>query len=240
MAGMIQEMEDMDLRDKLNSENPKEAQGALKAPMNACPNTALIELYAVMAGGAHKYGLYNFRDTEISAQTYIGAIRRHMYLWEDGVDDDEESGRSHLAHIMACCALALDATHTGKLVDDRSKTGLVEGILKDCAETHNIYTKENKSIQEKLEEAEDAAFGGSTGLPELPELPELTQETIDEITKVLEKRMFTLPSDVPVPIPVFPFDSPWPGYPPERYPGKGIYVDSIIPVTSENYKLDVE
>lgn len=127
--------------------NPKKAWGALKAPMNATPNTALIELNAVMGGGAHKYGLFNFRDSDIDAMTYIGAIRRHFMLWEDGQDTDEESGRSHLAHIMACCALALDAQHTGKLVDNRSKTGLVPELLKDCARTHNDFMEAHDAKQ---------------------------------------------------------------------------------------------
>lgn len=121
------------------STNPKAAHGAIKAPMNTCPNTALIELNAVMAGGAHKYGAFNFRDTDIDCMTYISAIRRHFMLWEDGEDIDPESGRNHLAHIMACCALALDAHHTGKLVDNRSKTGLVPALLKDCARTHGEF-----------------------------------------------------------------------------------------------------
>jgi hypothetical protein len=121
--------------------NPKKAHGALKAPMNAVPNTALIELNAVMAAGAHKYGIYNFRNTKIDALTYISAIRRHLMLWEDGQDADDETFRSHLAHIMACCALALDAQHTGYLVDNRSKTGVVPELLKDCARTHNEFTK---------------------------------------------------------------------------------------------------
>lgn len=134
---------------KITGPNPKEAMGAAKAPMNACPNTALAELYNVMGGGAHKYGLYNFRDTDISAQTYIGAIRRHLFLWEDGTDTDEESGMSHLAHIMACCALAIDAGYTGKLIDDRSKTGLMPSILKKSAYKFNQYKTDNKSAEER-------------------------------------------------------------------------------------------
>lgn len=125
--------------------NPKKAHGALKAPMNAVPNTALVELYAVMGAGAHKYGVFNFRETKIDAMTYIGAIRRHFMLWEDGEDLDDETKRSHLAHIMACCSLALDAMHTGKFVDNRSKTGLVSALLKDCAATHNEFTKNWRS-----------------------------------------------------------------------------------------------
>ena len=121
--------------------NPKKAHGALKAPMNASPTSAIIEMNAVMAGGAHKYGLYNFRDTKIDAQTYISAIHRHLALWEDGEDLDDESSRSHLAHIMACCALALDSQHTGMFLDNRSKTGIVKKLLKDCAVTHNKFVE---------------------------------------------------------------------------------------------------
>lgn len=125
--------------------NPKKQFGALKAPFGFTPDTALIELEAVMAGGAHKYGAFNFRDSVIDAMTYIGAVHRHFALWKDGEDTDPESGRSHLAHIMACCALALDAMHTGKFEDNRSKTGLVSRLLKECAESHNQFAEEYDS-----------------------------------------------------------------------------------------------
>lgn len=138
----------------MEATNPKKARGAAKAPMGYCPATALIELEAVMGGGGHKYGPYNFRESPIDCMTYIGAIKRHFMLWEDGVDTDEESGRHHLAHIMACCALALDAHHTGQLVDNRSKTGLVARLLKDCAVTHNEFTNNNRAHDETQEEFE--------------------------------------------------------------------------------------
>ena len=141
--------------------NPKKAFGELKAPMGYAPKTAIIEMAAVMAGGAHKYGAYNFRDTKIDAMTYIGAIERHLALWEDGVDVDQESGRSHLAHIMACCGLALDAMHTGMFVDNRSKTGVVEGLLRDCAESHNGFASNNESVEERLSPA-------TTDFPDFP------------------------------------------------------------------------
>ena len=134
-----------ELPEEKEETNPKKAIGALKAPIGYCPPTAIIELQAVMAGGAHKYGPFNFRDSPIDCLTYIGAIHRHLVLWEDGVDTDDESGRSHLAHIMACCALALDAQHTGRLVDNRSKTGLVQGILDSCATSHNRFVDKHDS-----------------------------------------------------------------------------------------------
>ena len=126
----------------MTTTNPKAAHGALKAPMNATPPTALVELNAVMAAGAIKYDLYNYRDSGIDALTYVSAINRHFSLWQDGQNIDDETGRSHLAHIMACCAIALDAQHTGMFIDNRSKTGLVEGLLKDCAVSHNNFVEQ--------------------------------------------------------------------------------------------------
>ena len=133
-----------------DSTNPKEARGALKAPSGFTPNTFLIELDTVMAGGAHKYGPYNFRDSLIDAMTYVGAIKRHFYLWEDGEDYDEESGQSHLAHIAACCALIRDSQHTGMFEDNRAKTGLVKGLLEKAAKSFNKFKSGNKSIEEVL------------------------------------------------------------------------------------------
>ena len=131
------------------STNPKAALGALKAPIGFAPITAIIELEAVMAGGAHKYDPYNFRYTHTDAMTYIGAIDRHFKLWQDGVDIDPESMRPHLAHIMACCAILIDAEKTGMLVDNRYKTGKVKGLLDSCAKTHNEFVANNKSAEER-------------------------------------------------------------------------------------------
>lgn len=128
--------------------NPKKAFGALKAPFGTTPVTALIELENVMGGGAYKYGEYNFRESRIDAMTYIGAIKRHFALWEDGQDCDEESGNDHLAHIMACCALLIDSKYTGQLIDNRSKTGLVPGLLKASADRYNKFVDEFEAKQE--------------------------------------------------------------------------------------------
>jgi hypothetical protein len=119
----------------LEVENPKAAIGAAKAPFFGIPWTAVIEMGTVMDGGAHKYGAYNYRDTRISTTTYHDAILRHFMLWADGEDDDPESKASHLAHVMACCALMIDADHGDMLEDDRSKTGNVRYMLEESART---------------------------------------------------------------------------------------------------------
>ena len=74
----------------------------------------------VHKSGADKYGAYNWRQVPVSTTTYVSAMMRHLNAFRDGVDLDAESGRSHLSHIMANCAILLDAAAAGTLVDDRS------------------------------------------------------------------------------------------------------------------------
>jgi hypothetical protein len=123
-------------------ENPKAAIGAAKAPFFGIPWTAVIEMGTVMDGGAHKYGAYNYRDTRISTTTYHDAILRHFMLWADGEDNDPESKCSHLAHIMACCALMIDADVGTMLEDDRSVTGSVRWMLDRSAKTAREFRQE--------------------------------------------------------------------------------------------------
>ena len=120
-------------------ENPKAAVGAAKAPFFGIPWTAVIEMGTVMDGGAYKYGAYNYRDSRISTTTYHDAILRHFMLWADGENTDPESKASHLAHIMACCALMIDARETDMLEDERSKTGVVRDMLDTSAHLANGF-----------------------------------------------------------------------------------------------------
>jgi hypothetical protein len=129
--------------------NPKKAAGAVKAPLHAYPMLPVIQMGNVMAGGAHKYGIYNYRESRVDALTYIGAIQRHLMKWQDGVDFDEESQQSELAHIMACCSILLDCQITGNLIDNRNKTGKVEAELKRSEDTFKAYTSSVQSLEER-------------------------------------------------------------------------------------------
>ena len=104
-------------------ENPKliRAQKEGKIPYDKLPLRVLEGDAFVHAGGAAKYGERNWRIDSILASTYEGAIMRHFISWANGEDLDPESGRSHLYHIRACCAVMLDADMYGKLVDDRGR-----------------------------------------------------------------------------------------------------------------------
>ena len=110
--------------------NPKELAGAKKpASWSVMPRWVMLLVGRVMSMGAAKYGAFNYRDSSISASIYQDAMERHLQLWFDGEDTDEESGVSHLAHVIASCSLLLDAQRTGKLNDDRQKTGIARKVL---------------------------------------------------------------------------------------------------------------
>jgi len=99
--------------------------------MHLVPTIPLLMLAKVMALGAAKYGAFNWRDDAVSATVYVSAAMRHIFQWLDGEDIDPESGAPHLAHAMACFAILLDAKVNDKLIDDRPKTGKVDGLIKD-------------------------------------------------------------------------------------------------------------
>ena len=102
------------------SGNPKARVGSLKAPLHLVPPALSIGVAYALKDGAAKYGAYNWREEPINVSTYIGAILRHLYAYQDGENYADDSGVSHLAHVAACCALLMDSEAWGSLVDDRS------------------------------------------------------------------------------------------------------------------------
>lgn len=105
--------------------NPKEIAGSKKPSVwSVMPRWIVLQVGRVMSVGAAKYGAFNYRESPIAASTYQDALERHLGLWFDGEDNDHETGVSHLASAIASCTLLMDAQATGKLVDDRQKTGL--------------------------------------------------------------------------------------------------------------------
>jgi hypothetical protein len=110
--------------------NPKELAGSKKpAIWSVFPRWVSLAVGRVMSVGAAKYGKFNYRESAISASVYEDAMERHAALWFDGEDNDPETGVSHLASIIASAVLLMDAQATGKLVDDRQKTGIVRQKL---------------------------------------------------------------------------------------------------------------
>lgn len=122
--------------------NPKTAMGMKKPPLSVIPTAALIHLGVVMGLGAKKYGAFNFREKDVSSSVYIDAAMRHLLSWWDGESTDPESGASHLAHAMACCAILLDAASVGKLIDNRPLPGKASALIRQFTETGSLAETE--------------------------------------------------------------------------------------------------
>lgn len=120
--------------------NPKDIAAVNRAPLHLNPDTALCEMSLAMLEGARKYGAYNWRGAPVRASVYVAAAQRHLARWWNGADRDPSSGASHLAHVMACCAIVLDAMTAGTLVDDRPPAVDIDEVLNDVARRAEVQT----------------------------------------------------------------------------------------------------
>lgn len=116
--------------------NPKKACGAAKPTLSYVPTTSLYLLGLAHMDGGVKYGSHNWRESDIDARTYLDAAMRHLTAWWEGEDVAPDSGLPHLAHVMACCSLVLDAEVCGALTDNRP-TPPPEGWMERITELHN-------------------------------------------------------------------------------------------------------
>lgn len=99
--------------------NPKDAIGSTKLPLNLVPDS--LSAYAALsfAEGASKYGSYNWRVAGVRASIYKAALERHLKKWWNGEECDPVTKVPHLASVIACAAIILDADLAGKMTDDR-------------------------------------------------------------------------------------------------------------------------
>jgi hypothetical protein len=79
--------------------------------------------------GAEKYDPFNWRKSNVEAQTYIGAALRHLLAWQDGEEVADDSGLPHLAHALSCLAILVDAQTGGFLIDNRPPAGAMPAVL---------------------------------------------------------------------------------------------------------------
>ena len=105
--------------------NPKQAYGDLKVPVHTVPPALMLGAAKAFGEGAKKYGAFNWRDKQVEAMTYVGAIQRHLAAYIDGEDIDPESvsGKTHLEGVAACVGILLDCTYGGFLIDNRPLKG---------------------------------------------------------------------------------------------------------------------
>lgn len=99
--------------------NPKDAVGSKKLPLELVPDTIQGEVALAFLEGALKYGRYNWRVSGVRASIYAAALKRHLARWWNGEDADKATRVKHLASVIACAGILLDAELCGKLTDDR-------------------------------------------------------------------------------------------------------------------------
>jgi hypothetical protein len=113
--------------------NPKTMIGSMKVPLHLVPPSAVHYLALAFKDGAAKYGPYNWRAEPVSVSVYIAAAMRHIAAYWDGEDVSQDALVHHLAHVMACCTIILDAHSVGKLNDDRPIAGAAPRLQAEFA-----------------------------------------------------------------------------------------------------------
>ena len=70
------------------------------------PWSSLKEVVEILSFGATKYAPDNWKYVDKAKERYSDAALRHFTSWLSGERNDEETGKSHLAHCV-CCLLFL-------------------------------------------------------------------------------------------------------------------------------------
>lgn len=124
--------------------NPKDALAVSKLPMHLVPDTVKVFAALAFAEGAAKYGSYNWRVAGVRASVYRSALERHLAKWWNGEWADEKTGVPHLASIIACAGILLDANAVGKLTDDRPPAAplgpLIDGMEADVRRVVDMFS----------------------------------------------------------------------------------------------------
>lgn len=160
--------------------NPKDAIGPGKLPMHLIPSSSLGYLSLAFLEGALKYGKFNWRVVGVRASIYADAMDRHLKKWLDGEDSDPKTGVPHLASIMACCAIIMDAACVGKLTDDRPPR-MATGRLFDDLIERVAHLKETFKDYDPVQWTEQELIHGHQR-EERRVLPEIPRESEGEET----------------------------------------------------------
>lgn len=121
------------MKSETKASNPKDAIGMTKIPMHLVPGSAKAYMAMGFLEGALKYGKYNWRIAGVRSSIYLDAMERHMEKWKNGEDEDATTHVPHLASVMACCAIILDAQLVGRLNDDRPPRADVSSLIDSLA-----------------------------------------------------------------------------------------------------------
>jgi hypothetical protein len=94
-----------------------------KLPLWLVPVSFIRGTAAVLQYGKRKYAANNWRKGMAWSEVY-SALLRHLTAWQEGEENDVESGLSHLWHAACCLAFLIEYATFRKLYgrfDDRFK-----------------------------------------------------------------------------------------------------------------------
>lgn len=115
--------------ESLVSTNPKNVAAAARVKIGYLPPAGIIHGAHACMDGAGRYGPYNWRETKIALMEYISAAQRHLIRFQEGEPLDPKSMCHHLGHVIATCAIMLDAIELGFYIDDRPGRGRGHELL---------------------------------------------------------------------------------------------------------------
>lgn len=107
-----------------------------KVPLDLVPTSMLYAVARVMEYGTQKYEKDNWRRGMKWTVPYSCAMR-HLMKWFEGEELDDESGESHLHHVLCNIAMLVEYSKTCPELDDRYKGN---------SATYKDFEK-NKSLQ---------------------------------------------------------------------------------------------
>lgn len=93
-----------------------------KTDLTLVPKVAMETEALALMFGEKKYGRYNYTQG-FETSRLIAACLRHVLAYQDGENNDPESGIHHLGHAKACLSMLLHCEQLGTLRDNRLKTG---------------------------------------------------------------------------------------------------------------------
>src|SRR3990167_191438 len=113
-----------------NAEGAGIKHDAGKLQWHLLPMKYLRGVVQVLMYGANKYAPHNWRRGMPYTQVY-NAMQRHIHAYMDGIDNDADTGLSHLDHAM-CCLMFLKAysvefpEHDDRFINPRNQIGREE------------------------------------------------------------------------------------------------------------------
>jgi len=91
-----------------------------KPSMALLPPSALYGIAGVFSYGEQKYHAYNYKSGKgLDWDRPFSACLRHLVAWNEGEEDDRESGKSHLFHAGCCIMMLIDLVENGIGKDTR-------------------------------------------------------------------------------------------------------------------------